>query len=234
MARNAVASLSALVLLMAIAVRFRTAFGLCWLGPRVHCDDVAFDFGSAAIGDEIHHDFIIANTGWMPLHIVDIQADCGCTAAIAENEVVPPGDNVAIHATLSLEKARGKTTRLMLVKTDSSCGPNLTLAMNGTVTSELEAMPAEVRLRPGVQATLEIGSVDAAKPLAIAEVTGVPSDVSVEWNPVDNTAGRYKVTIAPKGPSAAASFATSRSFRLEFATDHAKEKIISVLVHRCQ
>lgn len=40
-----------------------------------------YDFGQLNEGDVVEHDFAFTNTGTVPVEIIDVQVQCGCTVA---------------------------------------------------------------------------------------------------------------------------------------------------------
>jgi hypothetical protein len=50
-------------------------------GAEITFKEQTYDFGNMDEGDIVEHDFEFTNTGSVPLEIIDVQVQCGCTVA---------------------------------------------------------------------------------------------------------------------------------------------------------
>jgi hypothetical protein len=50
-------------------------------GAEITFKEQTYDFGNLNEGDIVEHDFEFTNTGSVPLEIIDVQVQCGCTVA---------------------------------------------------------------------------------------------------------------------------------------------------------
>jgi hypothetical protein len=50
-------------------------------GAEITFKEQTYDFGNLNEGDIVEHDFEFTNTGSVPLEVIDVQVQCGCTVA---------------------------------------------------------------------------------------------------------------------------------------------------------
>ncbi|MEI6169220.1 MAG: DUF1573 domain-containing protein [bacterium] len=87
--------------------------------PRLVCDEPLFDYGIKPNSIEIEHDFVIRNTGDLPLIISQVRSGCGCTRAQLSQNTLAPGSNAVLSARLSLRGVVGpKQTHIYLHSND--------------------------------------------------------------------------------------------------------------------
>ncbi len=115
--------------------------------PRVVCEEPVHAFGVVSSRTVIEHEFVLTNRGDLPLRIVDIHADCGCTTYDVNTDKVEPGASLALKANLSLAGRSGPQHKTIRVTTNDPARPVITLSLTGTVREDVEASPPFVLVR---------------------------------------------------------------------------------------
>jgi len=102
-------------------------------GPRIAVEPPAFDFGKALPNKSLHKDFTIRNFGSEDLEIERVTTTCGCTAALADNKVVKPGESTTLRVTLQTRDYKGRVEREILVQSNDPAQNPLKLKVQATV-----------------------------------------------------------------------------------------------------
>jgi hypothetical protein len=92
-----------------------------------------FNFGERRPDETIEHTFVLANTGWEPLEIREVQSSCGCMTAKVSLLHLAPGERVAVPISIALKGSQGKIQKTILVRSNDPKQPNLVLTVTGTV-----------------------------------------------------------------------------------------------------
>ncbi len=88
--RLCVRSLVSVVLLLAVAIAAHAA------GPRIEFPETSKSLGTFRLDLIQTMDFEFVNTGDEPLLILNVDIDCGCTAAGYPHDEIAPGDTAKI------------------------------------------------------------------------------------------------------------------------------------------
>lgn len=96
-------------------------------GPKIEFDELEWNFGKIHDGDIVDHVFVFRNSGSDTLHILDVRASCGCTAALASSSQIPPGGRGEIKATFNSRGKRGIVRKTITVTTNETAQPAVTL-----------------------------------------------------------------------------------------------------------
>lgn len=107
----------ALTLFIALAGSL-VAHGARSEGPRVEIEPEEFDFGSLPQHDKVVHEFTVTNTGTEELEIRRIATSCGCTAALASDRSVAPGESTILRVTLETRKYKGVVEKSVSIATN--------------------------------------------------------------------------------------------------------------------
>jgi hypothetical protein len=95
------------------------------LNKKIH------DFHEVDVKDSVSADFVLINTGELPIKIKNIEVDCHCTVARAVKTVIQPRDssdiNIVFHPEIS---GPGYFNRLVYVKFDNGNEAILTIKGN--------------------------------------------------------------------------------------------------------
>jgi hypothetical protein len=112
-------------------------------GPRIEFDSTNLDFGSAAMGQIIVHNFIFTNTGSRVLEIQDVRPTCGCTIAGKWSRQVEPGKTGVVPIRFTPYKAE-EVSKTVIVECNDSARTNVVLQLRGTIYELVEIKPAYV------------------------------------------------------------------------------------------
>ena len=83
------------------------------------------------IGSEIATTFTFTNEGNAPLHVMEIDADCGCVATNTSMNPIPPGGTGTIS--VSVDKGAGYFLQNILVYTNAPATPIVKLQVSGLI-----------------------------------------------------------------------------------------------------
>ncbi len=89
-------------------------------GPRLEIEPGEWDFGRAAPGEVLVHEFALNNTGSRDLEIGRIASACACAAAVTDRTVIPPGEAATLRVTLETRRYRGVLERWLTIRSNDS------------------------------------------------------------------------------------------------------------------
>lgn len=101
--------------------------------PTIQFDDTIYDFKFAAPEQEIVHIFTFKNLGSKPVAIKEISTDCGCTAAVASEQTIPPGGEGKIHVEFRAPKFEGAQEKHIRISTNPPTSEEIVLTVKGMV-----------------------------------------------------------------------------------------------------
>jgi hypothetical protein len=98
----------------------------------------SYDFGTVARGSKIQHAFKVVNRTNQEIHIAQSVPKCGCTAVRIGAEVIPPGTQTVIEATIDTTRFQGYKPSGLTLKIDrptyAEVDLNLTCFIRGDIT----------------------------------------------------------------------------------------------------
>lgn len=113
-------------------------------GPRLQFASTVLDFGKAAAGQVIEHDFVFTNTGDRVLEIKDVRPTCGCTIAGAWDRHVEPGRSGRIPIRFTPEYHDAEISKTVIVDDNDPAQTNVILRLIGRIWEPIEVTPAFV------------------------------------------------------------------------------------------
>lgn len=68
-------------------------------GGKITFQEQTYDFGQLTEGEIVQHEFEFTNTGDVPIEIIDVQVQCGCTVASKPEGLIGVGrsDRIAVQ-----------------------------------------------------------------------------------------------------------------------------------------
>jgi hypothetical protein len=126
-------SVAALAVLAAIVSAPAGADEKATLAPRIQVEPEAFDFGTVQQGKTLRKDFTLRNFGDATLVIEGVSTTCGCTAALAAEDHVPPGGRTVLRVTFETRTFSGKVERDVLVRSNDPKAPRVQVRVSATV-----------------------------------------------------------------------------------------------------
>jgi hypothetical protein len=101
--------------------------------PSLSIEAPSYEFAPAIEGDIVTHEFIIKNSGSVPLEIIKLESDCGCTTATSERLILP-GDEGFVKASFSTKGYGGMRVRKVIkLHTNDPVYKTVTVSMSGEV-----------------------------------------------------------------------------------------------------
>ena len=98
--------------------------------------------------EEARASFSVTNEGEKVVRIARVTSNCGCTGAILNKKIIPPGESTEIVATFSKGKRQGLNRNRLQVYLDSQVDALVTLKMNVEIPALIEARPQIVFWKP--------------------------------------------------------------------------------------
>ena len=84
-------------------------------GPKIEFERTAHDFGKIYSGEKVKTQFKFRNAGNETLIIDKLKSSCGCTAAIADQKEIAPGDTGLIDVEFNAKDRRGSQAKTLRV-----------------------------------------------------------------------------------------------------------------------
>ena len=107
-------------------------------GPRIAVEPENFDFGKSLQHKTLTKEFSIHNYGSEDHVIENVTTTCGCTAAVAGETTVPPGESTPLKVSLETRANVGQVERTVIVRSND---PQKTI-LELRVRTVVEADPA--------------------------------------------------------------------------------------------
>jgi len=104
---------------------------------RAKFKEETWDFGKVDQGEVLAHEFVFVNEGDAPLVIENVATSCGCTAALASEDRIPPGKEGRIKASFDTRGYAGSVVKYVYVESNDASGRRRELK----VTAEIDVPP---------------------------------------------------------------------------------------------
>lgn len=166
-------------------------------GPSTH------DFGFVMIDGQAgsaEHTFALTNRTGRPLELGTPRATCGCTVSGLSTDVVEPGEQVSVTATLTLSRA-GRRSSEIVIPMEGRGVHTLRITGIGRTVNEIHTRRDNVQLRPDHEAILGF-SVDAW-PDVWDDVTDLPPPMIDVPEGVKAELITWRMSQGPEGDSPA-------------------------------
>jgi hypothetical protein len=150
--------------------------------PSLSIEAPSYEFAPAIEGDIVTHEFIIKNSGSVPLEIIKLESDCGCTTATSERLILP-GDEGFVKASFSTKGYGGMRVRKVIkLHTNDPVYKTVTVSMSGEVRelARIEPRMASLKGKSDTDVTILVKIFPVAVP---------------DFNITDTTAGRFFDTV---------------------------------------
>jgi len=105
-------------------------------GPRIRVEPETFDFGRALPNRTLTKEFSVRNFGDRDLVVDGVSTSCGCTAALLASKTIKPGGSTPLRVTLETRSYAGKVEREVLLRSNDTTTPVLTLRLTATVAAK--------------------------------------------------------------------------------------------------
>jgi len=127
----------ATVLVAAVCLLAGSAPSAAAKKARALFKETVHDFGKVKQGDVLRHEFIFTNQGDAVLEVERVETSCGCTAALASANKIPPGSEGRIKATFDSRAYTGRVTKLIYFLSNDADSKRRELS----ITADIEVAP---------------------------------------------------------------------------------------------
>ena len=103
------------------------------VGPKLVAQQDEHDFGDIKQGEKVTHVFVLTNSGGDLLTISNVNASCGCTAALPEKNELAPGESTNLNVTFNSAGRLGKQKKLIRIESDDPNNPQVIVTIKGNV-----------------------------------------------------------------------------------------------------
>jgi len=101
--------------------------------PKLVLQQNSFDFGDIKQGETVSHTFVLTNSGGDLLKITNVQASCGCTAAVPEKSELAPGESTNLPVKFNSTGRQGLQKKTVKISTNDPTSPEMTVTISGNV-----------------------------------------------------------------------------------------------------
>jgi uncharacterized cupredoxin-like copper-binding protein len=101
--------------------------------PKLVLQQNSFDFGDIKQGETVSHTFVLTNSGGDLLKITNVQASCGCTAAVPEKSELAPGESTNLPVKFNSTGRQGMQKKTVKIFTNDPQAPEMTVTISGNV-----------------------------------------------------------------------------------------------------
>jgi len=101
--------------------------------PKLVLQQSSFDFGDIEQGEIVSHTFVLTNSGGDLLKITNVQASCGCTAAVPEKSELAPGESTNLPVKFNSTGRMGIQKKTVKIFTNDPQSPEMTITIAGNV-----------------------------------------------------------------------------------------------------
>ncbi len=131
--------------LLGVAIAFLSASGVpAQGGPSIVAEEPVHDIGIVEAGTDVVHTFVLRNEGDAPLELIEVEPDCGCTV-VSYDRRIAPGRTGKVTARIDISTFVGPIAKYLVVHTNDSATPQLSLAIKVEVRPLLQAHPGYAR-----------------------------------------------------------------------------------------
>ena len=86
--------------------------------PKLVLQQSSFEFGDIKQGETVSHTFVLTNSGGDLLKISNVQASCGCTAAVPEKNELAPGESTNLTVKFNSTGRQGMQKKTVKIFTN--------------------------------------------------------------------------------------------------------------------
>jgi len=101
--------------------------------PKLIIQQNSFDFGAIKQGETVSHTFVLTNSGGDLLKINNVQASCGCTAAVPEKNELAPGESTNLPVRFNSTGRMGNQVKTVKIFSNDPQSPEMTITISGNV-----------------------------------------------------------------------------------------------------
>ena len=106
--------------------------------PKLVLQQNSHEFGDIVQGEVVSHTFVLSNSGGDLLKINNVQASCGCTAAVPEKNELAPGESTNLTVKFNSKGRQGKQTKTVKIFTNDPQTPEAVVTITGNVVTKTD------------------------------------------------------------------------------------------------
>ncbi len=152
--------------------------------PKVAISNPIFDFGAVSQGTKVSNDFVISNSGSIPLIIQRVEPTCGCTAAVPEKNTLQPGEKTSVKVTFDTTGFEGYKVKSVRLYTNDPSEISSVLTLQGTVKTDIELKPENLyfgKIGKNEKKTLSATILlDENSPIKVLDVSSKSDYIKIE------------------------------------------------------
>lgn len=114
--------------------------------PQLVLDQLEIDWGAIYSGEKREHRFILTNAGDEPLEIVKVHSSCGCTTAMATQQLIEPGEQAELTVQFNSKNFHGQVVKRVVITSNDPQQPKIQLHLKAKVQSELTLSASRLQL----------------------------------------------------------------------------------------
>lgn len=173
--------------------------------------DSNFSFGTVDQNETVEHVFEFENKCDRMIHIDQVRASCGCTAAVLSEKDIKPGEKAKVNVKFTPPRmSTGTVTKTVSVYVQGDSRPHTVIRFTADVKSDLMMEPRYISLR-GAEVGKEVKETATIKNMTDAPITITEPTISIySYTDTSSAGSRPAVAIPLENASI-----TPKSFTVE-------------------
>jgi hypothetical protein len=193
--------------------------------------DTVYDFDLLYQGEVKEVSFEVKNVGRDTLVIDKVESTCGCTAALASDNRVPPNGSTKILAVFDSKGILGPVRKYVTVFSNDQRRPELTFEISGNVGVEIDADPPELLFADAVvgkpiRSTITLTNI-VSKPISLERLENPYESLKIDFARTTLKSSEeltLHATMIPKEPGQLAGF-------VRLYTDSDRQRIVEIKIY---
>jgi hypothetical protein len=183
-----------------------TRLSLCCLlllAPLAHADLewAATTLFTAAAPSEGHAtaQFTFTNTGAYPIKVTNTRTSCGCTAAVADDHPIAPGQIGKIDVSFKTLNRSGLYEEPIIVETNDPKNLQTTIVLRALIRDAVQLLPTLLFWQPGEPLTAKVIRITVTDGFNVKDIAAACPNPGIRLHLETIKPGsQYKLTVTPK------------------------------------
>lgn len=175
-------------------------------GPILRLSKRTIDFGRIDQHMQVHEDIMLRNEGDAPLRILEINSDCGCSAAMPSDSIIMPGASTKLAISFSSRNYKGDQKKTITLHTTDPAEPKAKIKILANVHPVVRLDRERVRfpdIGMGQKATERVRlAADKGKGLKIVDIKGTLDVLTWSAKPDHNSSEDAFIIALSTSPDA--------------------------------
>jgi len=143
--------------------------------------------------------FVFTNTGAYPIRVIGTHTSCGCTAAVADDRPVAPGQTGKIDVSFKTLNRRGLYEEPIVIDTDDLNAKQSIVTLRVLIRDAVGLLPTLLFWQPGEPLTPKVIRITATEGFQVKSIDATCPDPNVQLHLDTIKPGSdYKLTVTPK------------------------------------